>query len=297
MTNGVRKRKRSKPVDDFYSTEPDFSACENRNHEVLCRLVWQSIRERGHDWDGFKWAEPLSQAEWAIRAGVSVSTLRRLQKKPPLQFATRGFKEDKVTLLRLGRPDPDAARKAEEKHVANIMAKTFRTVMIKIESEGLPEAEWALVVQRWKVLPRDDYGRIRGMMEEWRGAPQAEVFHHVVTNWPEFMDRVKADLEIAWHLRQENVVVGRADALQGSHELMTAYILRDEDLSQYRRLAKSVKVTDPRTGITRIERKVGRPGRTHNWWTWRKPHLPFLRRFAHIALRMYIENKGLPDAA
>lgn len=297
MTNGVRRRKRSTPLDGLYSTEPDFSACVSRNHEALCRLVWQSMQEHGHDWDGFTWAEPLPQPEWAARAGVSVSTLRRLQKKPPLQFATRGFKGDKVALLRVGAPDPDAARKAEEKHMANIMAKTFRTVMTKIESAGLPEAERAQVVARWKVLPREDYGRIRGMMEDWRGMPQAEVFHHAVTNWPEFMDRVKADLDVAWHLRQAGVVVGLAEALEGSHELMTAYLLRDADLLQYQRVAKRVKVKDPRTGITRIERKAGLPGRTHNWWTWRKPHLSLLRRYAHVALRMYLENRGLPDAA
>ncbi len=87
-----------------------------------------------------------------------------------------------------------------------------------------------------------------------------KIFKHALRHWPDFMDCVKLELETAWLIRKAGHVVTLEDALE-DHNLVSAYNLRDVDLEQYRRDGK--------------------------WWTWRRPHLPLLRRFQHVAVAIW----------
>jgi hypothetical protein len=196
-------------------------------------------------------------------AGLSLSSLKRLIKEPPILSQGRGWGKEKVVLLRVGGElDP---QEAKLKLTANVMAKAYREHMATLEE---PE--------KWKVTPRGDWGLIRGLAETWPEGWQVKIFNYTLKGWPAFMDAVKLELEAAWLLREAGVEVVVSDAI-ANHTLRTAWLLQDVDIGQFRRW-NDVK-------------------QRGEWWTWKKPRMSFLRRFPHVAAqRFYFDHPKMQEA-
>lgn len=292
------------------TVKPAFDLDTPPNHVKLCQIIWQSMVDDGHERDGYRWAEPLSQAEWVERVGISPRTLRNLIKLPPIIAKTRGHGKAKVTYLRVGDPDPKAEQEAKQRHVANILSKTFRTHMSgrelsevrakytklalqdrsprsRVRLVGRQRLELQEVGRKWKITPPKLYGYLNGLVENWPNGWEPAIFHYTLNHWHVFMDRVKIDLDQAWHMQEIGCKVTFDDAME-VEALHTAYKLRNVDLSQYRRAGKRVRQNG------RTVRKDGLDG-GYNWWVWRKPHLPFLLRFAHVAAQIYRENNVMEE--
>ncbi|MDO6477974.1 hypothetical protein Q4578_11100 [Shimia thalassica] len=253
------------PNDDI-SVKLDLSSCINANHEKLCRVIWQSMVKKGVEHDGYRWAEPLSREEWAKRAGISVSTYTRLTRKDPIQKSGKGkgWGKDKVALLRVGDPDPNAQAKADHKYAADTMAKLYREHMAEAEKD--PE--------KWVVCPREDWGRFNGLVDMWPDGWQVRIFKHTLKNWRDFMTLTKLELEIAWQAQECGRDVTLEDIAE-DHTLTGAYVLQNVDLSEFRVRGKIKRVNGKRTRDP------------DTWRHYNRPYPRFLLLLQHVALELF----------
>jgi len=132
------------------------------------------------------WAGPLTQEQWAAKAGLTLRTFRRLVKEPPIVAVARGRGRRKATYLRLGEAPSDAIRKAK-----NIIAKLWR------EHIGPEQA-----------AQRDGYrdnGLCWGLAEDLPHGLQVKVFAHALKNWDTFMLVAKGQISIALDLHAQGL--------------------------------------------------------------------------------------------
>lgn len=160
----------------------DLRADAKERHIALCRLVATMVETRPAGLDGMDWAGPLTQAQWAERAGLPLRTFKRLIQHPPIVAVARGVGRQKGTYLRLGDAPPQSLRK-----VQNTIAKLWRDHIGPEQMEGRN--------------PRRDYGFCCGLAEDLPRGAQAKVFTHALRNWETFMSVAKLEIRIALELR------------------------------------------------------------------------------------------------
>lgn len=160
----------------------DLRADAKERHIALCRLIATMLETRPADLDGMDWAGPLTQAQWAERAELTLTTFKRLVKHPPIVANVRGMGRQKCTYLRLGDAPPQNIKK-----VKNTIARLWR------EHLG-PEL----------AAERDGYrdnGLCWGLAEDLPRGAQVKVFTHALRHWETFMSVAKLEIRIALELR------------------------------------------------------------------------------------------------
>ncbi|MGQ0565545.1 MAG: hypothetical protein ACT4OK_10800 [Gemmobacter sp.] len=157
-----------------------------KRHMDLCKLIATMVETAPCDLERQTWAGPMTQAEWATKAGLTLPTFRRLVAVPPIVAAARGRGRQKATYLRLGDATSDALRK-----VKNTIAKLWRE---HIGPEQAAQRDY-----------RRDYGLCCGLAEDLPHGRQVKVFVHTLKNWDTFMLVAKGQIGIALDLYAQGI--------------------------------------------------------------------------------------------
>ena len=152
------------------------------NHARLCELIRAAQVASPHEHVGQIWAKPISLQAWCDIGGFALRTLKELIKYPPIRRYQCNLPGGKVTLLRVGDPGPE-----QDKVLAKQMAAYF------------------LAATKEETVSRNEFGMLCGLAHDWPDGWQVEIFKHAIIHWPDFMDDVKVEVEIAL------AVLGRGD--------------------------------------------------------------------------------------
>jgi hypothetical protein len=171
---------------------PELRADAKRRHVALCKLIATLAETDPTQMSGAEWAGPMTQEQWAEKAGLSLRTFKRLILHPPIMVAARGVGKGKVTYLRLGAVDPHDLRK-----VQNSMAKLWRR-HIGPEQAALRDF-------------RRDYGLICGLAEDLPRGWQVQIFDYALCHWATFCAITKYEIDIANDVRRAGMTVTDLD--------------------------------------------------------------------------------------
>lgn len=166
----------------------ELRADAKKRHIALCKLIATMAETDPARMSGAEWAGPMTQEQWAEKAGLSLRTFKRLILHPPIVVAARGVGRGKVTYLRLGTVDPHDLRK-----VQNSMAKLWRR-HIGPEQAALRDF-------------RRDYGLICGLAEDLPRGWQVQIFDHALCHWTTFCAMAKFEIDIANDMRRAGMTV------------------------------------------------------------------------------------------
>lgn len=181
----VRSHPRTKPQpSERPARAPRKDAQERR--DALCALVASMVETAPVRLDGQAWAGPLTQVQWATKAGLTLPTFRRLCDDPRIVAFVKGIGRRKATYLRLGDAPPQNRKK-----VKNTIAKLWR------EHIG-PE----LAAKRDVYL---DNGLCWGLAEDLPHGRQVKVFEHALKNWDTFMLVAKGQIRTALDLHARGI--------------------------------------------------------------------------------------------
>ena len=212
MTYIPEKPEQSKPRVRVRVTEkPTFRTDAQAKFDRLCDLIRELTETRPYSFEGFAWAPPLSQQEWADRVGVHPRTLRRYIKTAPVVTTTRGMSREKVTLLRIGKP----AEGQNLRKVANTMSKIWRTHLVR------------------EMTTHREYGLLFGLAEVWPVDWQPRILKHSLVRWGDFVGAAKLEMEAANASLGEDVF---APGAMADHLLATARKFPGEQFDVGRRL-------------------------------------------------------------
>ncbi|MDN5788783.1 MAG: hypothetical protein L0H65_17355 [Pseudorhodobacter sp.] len=66
-------------------------------------------------------------------------------------------------------------------------------------------AAYFLATTNEETIGQSEFGMICGLAHDWPDGWQMEVFRHTVIRWPDFMDDVKLEVELALHARDGQI--------------------------------------------------------------------------------------------
>ncbi|QFT80838.1 hypothetical protein FIU89_09480 [Roseovarius sp. THAF27] len=190
---------------------PAFRADAQAKFDHLCDLIRELCAAQPYSFEGYTWAPPLSQQEWADRVGVHPRTLRRYIKTAPVVATTRGMSREKVTLLRIGQP----ATGQNLRKVANTLSKQWRTHMER------------------EMTTHREYGLLFGLAEVWPEGWQPRILTHTLVRWGDFVGAAKLEMTVANASLDEDVFSPEAMA---DPLLATARMFPGEQFDVGRRL-------------------------------------------------------------
>lgn len=124
------------------------------------------------------WAQPLSQEAWCKAGGFALRTFQELIKVPPIRRLRCTINGRITTLLRVGEQGAEQA---------------------KAIAKGM-QAYWCSATREAKVSG-GEFGMLCGLARDWPDGWQMEIFRHTLIQWPDFMDDVKFEIELAIDLR------------------------------------------------------------------------------------------------
>ena len=205
-------------------------------HGELCALIAEAQVASPHEHVGQIWAKPVSLQAWCEIGGFALRTLKELIKYPPIRRYQCNLPGGKVTLLRVGDPGPE-----QDKVLAKQIAAYF------------------LAATKEETVSRNEFGMLCGLAHDWPDGWQVEIFKHAIIHWPDFMDVVKVEVEIALE------VLGRGD-----------------DPFHPEALADPLYAT--------ARRYCGR-GDKLSLRVYRRPFIPLLRAFWPIAVELFIDHR------
>lgn len=136
----------------------------------LVAVIEKIVEEEPNEFEGQVWAI-LPEPAWANLADISLPTLKRYIKLPPIQRTWTHVEGVKAVLLRVGESAPLSPRE-----LANLMKSIFRK---KLDFD----------------VPQAQYGMLKGLAEKWPEGHQLEIFKLVVSEWSAFKAGVAIEVE------------------------------------------------------------------------------------------------------
>lgn len=135
----------------------------------LVAVIEQQVQNEPVEFEDQVWAnapEPM----WADLADISLATLKRYIKLPPIRRTWTHIDGAKVVLLRVGEPAP-----LKPREIANLMKSIFHKIL-KFE------------------VQQTNYGILKGLAQKWPQGHQLEIFKLVLNNWPAFKAGVAIEI-------------------------------------------------------------------------------------------------------
>ncbi len=138
---------------------------------TLHALIAELVQKEPHHHDGYAWAA-RPQPWLAAELGISVETLRRRIKQPPIIRQRTRLNQRVTTLLRIAVPGEAKSPAIKSKrHLQNTLAAIWR------EKTNRPLA------------PRG-FGHMAGLVDHW-GMLAPNILKTILSDWPAFMAGVK----------------------------------------------------------------------------------------------------------
>lgn len=205
-------------------------------HGQLVELIRAAQEASPFEHQGEIWAKPLSQEAWCRAGGFALRTFQELIKFAPIRRLRCMVDGRITTLLRVGEPGAE-------------QAKTI--------AKGM-QAYWCAATKEAKVSG-DEFGMLCGLARDWPDGWQVEIFKHALIRWPDFVDDVGVEVELAIDLR---------DTRQSPFH---RELLADPLYATARRLWPE---------RDKLSRRV-----------YRRPFIPFLRRFWPVAWELFVDHR------
>lgn len=205
-------------------------------HARLCELIRAAQEASPFEHVGQIWAKPISLQAWCDIGGFALRTIKEVIKHPPIRRYQCNLPDGKFVLLRLGDIGPEQDR---------IIAKQMAAYFLSATKEA--------------TISKPEFGMLCGLAHDLPDGWQVEVFKHAVIRWPDFMDDVRAEVQIAQEAVQDGADPFHPEAL-ADHMLTTA------------------------------RRFWGQPDKL-SLRIYRRPFIPLLRAFWPVALELFIDHK------